>query len=86
MSSTIHDGPGVIPGRYPGDSIRISDGPTPQQVAYETDMARADGLAGQICAAAADTARSTCTLLELVGEFDASNAIRFWTDVKSVAH
>jgi hypothetical protein len=86
VSSTIHDGPGVIPGRYPGDSIRISDGPTPQQVAYETDKARADGLAGQICAAAADTARSTCTLLELVGEFDASNAIRFWTDVKSVAH
>ncbi len=86
MSSTIHDGPGVIPGRYPGDSIRISDGPTPQQVAHETDKARADGLAGQICAAAADTARSTCTLLELVGEFDASNAIRFWTDVKSVAH
>jgi hypothetical protein len=84
--STIHDGPGVIPGRYAGESIRISAGPTPQEVAYEKDKAHADGLAGRICAAAADTARSTCTLLELVGEFDASNAIRFWTDVKSVAH
>jgi len=84
--STIHDGPGVIPGRYAGESIRISDGPTPQEVAYQKDKAHADGLAGRICAAAAQTARSTCTLLELVGEFDASNAIRFWTDVKSVAH
>jgi uncharacterized protein DUF222/HNH endonuclease len=86
VSSTIHGGPGVIPGRYAGEPIRISDGPTPQQIAYEKDKAHADGLAGRICAAAADTARSTCTLLELVGEFDASDSIRFWTDVKSVAH
>jgi hypothetical protein len=73
-------------GRYAGESIRISDGPTLQEVAYEKDKAHADGLAGRMGAAAADTARSTCTLLELVGEFDASNAIRFWTDVKAVAH
>ena len=31
-------------------------------------------------------AQSECALLELVGEFDATNAIRFWTDVKSLAH
>jgi Domain of unknown function (DUF222)/HNH endonuclease len=43
-------------------------------------------LAGRICAAAADTARSTDTFLELLGEFDAINAIRYWTDFKSLAH
>ena len=29
---------------------------------------------------------ASATLLELVGEFDATNALRLWTEVKSVAH
>ena len=43
-------------------------------------------LAGRIGAAAALSAQSECGLLELIGEFDATNGIRFWTDVKSLAH
>ena len=37
-------------------------------------------------AAAAETARCQYSLLELIGEFDAMDAIRHWTDVKSLAH
>ena len=81
-----HDGPGVIPGRYAGPAIPISTGPTPQQIAENARKAAADRLAGQICAAAAISAQATCTLLELVAEFDATGAIRYWTDLKSVAH
>jgi hypothetical protein len=81
-----HDGPGVVPGRYAGEAIRLHDGPTPQQVAYEQQRVEADGLAGRICAAAADAARSQYVLFELLGEFDAINAIRYWTDFKSLAH
>jgi Domain of unknown function (DUF222) len=61
-------------------------GRTPQQVAYEQGKAEADGLAGRICAAAAETARSEYVLLKLLGEFDAMNAIRYWSDFKSLAH
>ena len=32
------------------------------------------------------SAQSECQLLELIGEFDAVNAIRWWVDVKSLAH
>ncbi|HVD80252.1 MAG TPA: DUF222 domain-containing protein [Propionibacteriaceae bacterium] len=46
----------------------------------------ADGLAGRICAAAAEAARSSYVLLELLGEFDATHAIRYWTGFKSLAH
>ena len=81
-----HDGPGVIPGRYAGPAIPISTGPTPQQIAEDARKAAADRLAGQICAAAAVSAQATCALLELVAEFDATGAIRYWTDMKSVAH
>ena len=81
-----HDGPDVIPGRYAGPAIPISTGPTPQQIAENARKAAADRLAGQICAAAAISAQATCTLLELVAEFDATGAIRYWTDLKSVAH
>ena len=81
-----HDGPGVVPGRYAGEAIPIHDGPTPESVAYEEQRAVADALAGRICAAAAEAARSTNTLLELLGEFDDTNAIRFWTGFKSLAH
>ena len=81
-----HEGPGVIPGRYAGEPIRIHEGPTPQQVAYEEQRADADALAGRICAAAAEATRSQYRLLELMGEFDAMDAIRFWIDVKSLAH
>ena len=59
---------------------------TPQQVEHDAAKAAADALAGRIGAAAALSAQSECTLLELIGEFDAINAIRFWTDVKSLAH
>jgi hypothetical protein len=81
-----HDGPGVVPGRYPGAAIPIHDGPTPESVAYQEERAQADGLAGRICAAAAEAARSQYVLLELVGEFDAMDAIRYWTGFKSLAH
>ncbi len=81
-----HDGPGVVPGRYPGQAIPIHEGPTPESVAYEEQRAQADALAGRICAAAAEAARSEYLLLELLGEFDATNAIRYWTGFKSLAH
>jgi len=81
-----HDGSGVVPGRYPGPAIPVHDGPTPQSIADEEQRALADALAGRICAAAAEAARSTYTLLELLGEFDAAGAIRYWTGFKSLAH
>ena len=43
-------------------------------------------MAGKIAAAAALSAQASATLLELVGEFEATNAVQFWTEVKSVAH
>ena len=81
-----HDGPGVVPGRYAGPAIPISTGPTPQQITEAARKADADRLAGQICAAAAISAQATCALLELVAEFDATGAIRYWTEMKSLAH
>ena len=59
---------------------------TPQQVEHDAAKAATDVLAGRIGAAAALSAQSECTLLELIGNFHATNAIRFWTDVKSLAH
>ncbi len=50
------------------------------------DREQADGLAGRICAAAGLSAQSDCQLLELIGEFDAAGGIRWWNDVKSLAH
>jgi hypothetical protein len=32
------------------------------------------------------SAQASARLLELVGEFDAMNALRFWTEVRSLAH
>jgi hypothetical protein len=81
-----YDGPGVVPGRYAGDAIPIHDGPTPQQIIDAEQRGQADGLAGRICAAAADAARCQYVLLELLGEFDAVGAIRYWRDFKSLAH
>jgi hypothetical protein len=76
----------VIPGRYAGDAIPIHDGPTPELIAAEQQRVYADGLAGRISAAAAAAARSQSMLLELLGEFDAIGAIRYWNDFKSLAH
>jgi hypothetical protein len=81
-----HDGPGVVPGRYAGEAIPIHEGPTPQQVAYEGQRSQADGLAGRICAVAADAARSQCVLLELLAEFDAIGGLKHWSGFKSLAH
>jgi hypothetical protein len=81
-----HDGPGVITGRYAGEAIPIHDGPTPELIAAEEQQRYADGLADRISAAAAEAARSQCVLLELLGEFDAIGAIRYWNDFKSLAH
>jgi hypothetical protein len=75
---------GVVPGRYAGAAIPIHDGPTSQSVAYEQERARADGLAGRIRAAAAEAARSQYLLLELLGELDATGAIRHWNGFKVV--
>jgi hypothetical protein len=82
----VHEGRGVVPGRYAGKAIPIHDGPTPEMIAEEERRAHADGLAGRICATAADTARCQFVLLELLGEFDAMNAIRYRRDFKSLAH
>jgi hypothetical protein len=76
----------VLPGRYAGAAIRLHPGPTPQQLEHDAAKSRADALAGQIGAAAALSAQSSCALLELIGQFDAENGVRFWTDVKSLAH
>lgn len=84
--SIVHDGPGVLPGRYPGPATPIHHRPTPQELAVAEERAEADALAGRICVAAAMAARSDCQLLDLIGEFDAIGAIRWWTDVKSLAH
>jgi hypothetical protein len=81
-----HDVPGVIPGRYAGEAIPIHDGPTPELIAAAEQRMYADGLAGRISAAAAEAARCQSVLLELLGEFDAIGAIRFWNDFKSLAH
>ena len=86
MSNKIHNGPGVVPGRYAGEAIPIHSGPTPEQLAFQQHKTDADGLAGRICAAAAETARSTSLLLELVGEFDAIGGMTHWTGFKSLAH
>ena len=86
MIAEVHDGPGVLPGRYAGPDIKLVQGPTGQQLAVAAERAAADVLAGRICAAAAMAARSECQLLELIGQFDATGAIRWWSDVKSLAH
>jgi len=81
-----HEGVGVVPGRYAGEAIPIHDGPTQQQIEYERLKVVADGLAGRICAAASDAARSQCVLVELIGEFDAVGGLKHWTGFKSLAH
>jgi hypothetical protein len=81
-----HDGPGVVPGRYAAEAILIHEGPTPELIAAEEQRRYADGLAGRISAAAAEAAQSQYVLLELLGEFDAIGAIRYWNDFKSLAH
>lgn len=50
------------------------------------DCAAAEALGGQICTAASLSAQSECQLLELIGEFDAGNAVRWWAGVTSLAH
>ncbi|MBA8796266.1 hypothetical protein FHX74_003919 [Friedmanniella endophytica] len=47
---------------------------------------RADELAGRICVAASLSAQSEAQLLELIGEFDALDAVRWWDGVRSLAH
>jgi hypothetical protein len=81
-----HEGPGVVRGRYSGEAIPIHDRPTPQAIADQERRRQADGLASRISAAAADATRSQYVLLELIGEFDAIGAIRYWNDFKSLAH
>ena len=52
----------------------------------QLDCAAAEVLGGKICAAASLSAQSECQLLELIGEFDAGDAVRWWDGVKSLAH
>ncbi|HEY5821183.1 MAG TPA: DUF222 domain-containing protein, partial [Propionibacteriaceae bacterium] len=52
----------------------------------DVDCATAEALSGKICTAAGLAAQSKCQLLELIGEFDAGNAVRWWDGVKSLAH
>jgi hypothetical protein len=44
----VHDGPGVIPGRYAGEPIRVLEGPTPEAVSSEKQRKHADAVAGKI--------------------------------------
>lgn len=53
---------------------------------FELDCAAAEVLGGRICAAAALNAQAQCQLLDLIGEFDAGNAVRWWDGIKSLAH
>ena len=52
----------------------------------ELGCTESEVLGGKICAAASLAAQSECQLLELIGEFDAGNAVRWWDGVKSLAH
>ena len=52
----------------------------------ELDCAAAEALGGKICTAASLSAQSECQLLELIGEFDTGNAVRWWAGVTSLAH
>ncbi|WP_375425152.1 DUF222 domain-containing protein [uncultured Friedmanniella sp.] len=76
----------MVAGRYAGMALAVQSEPTAQQVASSRERAAAEALAGRICAAAATAARSECQLLDLVGEFDATGAVRWWSGVKSLAH
>ena len=67
----------------------VSDTPLAQAEAGEpTELGctESEVLGGRICAAASLAAQSECQLLELIGEFDAGNAVRWWSGVKSLAH
>ncbi len=55
-------------------------------LAPELDCAASEVLGGRICAAAGLAAQSQCRLLELIGDFDAGNAVRWWDGVTSLAH
>lgn len=57
-----------------------------ESTAVPLDESAADALAGRICAVASVAAQSECQLLELIGEFDAGDAVRWWDGVKSLAH
>ena len=47
-----HEGPGVVPGRYPWEAIPIRDGPIPHEIASEEQRVQADGFASRLRAAA----------------------------------
>ena len=44
MIRNMHSEPGVVPGRYGGEAIPISDGPTPEQLAFQQHKCVADWL------------------------------------------
>ena len=46
MIAEVHDGPGVLPGRYAGPDIKLVPGPTPQQLAVAGERAAADVFGG----------------------------------------
>lgn len=52
----------------------------------EMDCATSEALGGKICAAAGLAAQADAQLIELIGEFDAGNAVRWWQGVTSLAH
>lgn len=59
---------------------------TDEAAGVPLDESAADALAGKICAAASVAAQSECRLLELIGAFDAGDAVRWWDGVSSLAH
>jgi hypothetical protein len=63
----VHEGRGVVRGRYAGEAIPIHDGPTPQQIIEAERRGQADGLAGRICAAAADAAAVSMHVVGVAG-------------------
>lgn len=50
------------------------------------DCAAAEALGGKICAAAGLAAQADAQLIELIAEFDAGEAVRWFDGVKSLAH
>jgi hypothetical protein len=54
VSSKIHTGSGVVPGRYAGEAIPIHSGPTPEQTARSTSLllelvGEFDAIGGMTC-------------------------------------
>jgi hypothetical protein len=74
----------VVPGRHAGPAIPIATGPTPGR--SRTRRAKPTLIGCRGTCVRQPSRQATCTLLELVGQFGASGALRYWVGLKSVTH